>query len=203
MSKLSSVRSWLWIVIIAGLILLAFMLRTWMSQMVTHKETVQADVLLNSVEKVMKLIAVEGYFSEIYDYKDYYFSDFMPFRKKALVRVKAKVSMGYNLNRINIRSDQATHTIHIGPLPEVEILSIDHDLDYYDVTEGVFNYFTEEDFSKLSANAKELIRTKAQKSQLKAQAEAQSAEMLEMLDLLIHNSGWKLIIDGDHNPLRK
>ncbi len=203
MSKITALRSWLWFLVIAAMVILFFVMRSWISQIATHKETVQADVLLNSVEKVMKLTTVEGYFSEIYDYKDYYFSDFLPFRKKALIRVKGKVSMGYNLNRINIRSDQATRTIYIGPLPEVEILSIDHDLDYYDVTEGVFNYFTEQDFSKLTANAKELIRSKALKSQLKGQAEAQTGEMLQMLDLLISNSGWKLVVEGANSPFKK
>lgn len=203
MSKISALRSWLWLLIIAAAVILVFVMRSWFSQIAAHKESVQADVLLNSVEKVMKLTTVEGYFSEIYDYKDYYFSDFLPFRKKALIRVKGKVSMGYNLNRINIRSDQDTRTIYIGPLPELEILSIDHDLDYYDVTEGVFNYFTEQDFSKLSANAKELIRSKALKSQLRSEAEAQTGEMLEMLALLITNSGWKLEVEGANNPLKK
>lgn len=203
MSRLAAIRAWLWAIIIIVLLVLLYLMRTWISDTLTHKQTIQADVLLTSVEKVMKLIAVEGYFSEIYDYKDYYFSDFIPFRKKALIRVKGKVSMGYDLNRINIMADQATKTIHLGPFPEATILSIDHDLDYYDVSEGVFNYFTEEDFSKLSANAKELIRTKALQSQLKAQTEAQLADILQMLDLLITNAGWMLVVEGTKPVLKK
>ncbi len=98
-------------------------------------------VLLERIKQVAKLITVEGYFSEIYDYQDYYGYDLSIFRKKALIRVKAKVSVGYDLEKMKVTSDAATKTIHLSGIPPAEILSIEHDLDYYDVPtlEGILH----------------------------------------------------------------
>ena len=56
---------------------------TW--QEVQAKE--QSQVLLEKVKNVYKLVTVEGHFSEVYTYEDYWAYDFSPFRKKALIRV--------------------------------------------------------------------------------------------------------------------
>ncbi len=158
------------------------------------KSEISSAVLLERIEKVSKLITVEGHFSEIYDYKDYYFYDLSPFRKKALIRVKAKVSMGYDFQELEIVADEESRTISIGPIPEVEILSIDHDLDYYDISEGTFNTFKEADYTKISREAKEYIRHQASFSNLKNQAILQGNEMIKVIQLITEQSGWKLKI---------
>ena len=104
-----------------------------------------AQVLLERVQTVAKLITVEGYFSEVYDYKDYYAYNLSPFRKKALIRVKAKVSVGYDLSRVEFETRPDEKVIIVRNLPEPEILSIDHDLDYYDISQGMFNSFSAQD----------------------------------------------------------
>ncbi|MBP7184461.1 MAG: DUF4230 domain-containing protein, partial [Saprospiraceae bacterium] len=69
-----------------------------------HKDNVvkqeSADVLLEKIKYVSKLVTVEGYFSELYNYKDYWQYDWWPFQRKALIRVKAKVSAGYDLSQM-------------------------------------------------------------------------------------------------------
>ena len=81
---------------------------------------------------------MEGTFSEIYNYSEYqgYFTFFWD--KKILVRVRATVSAGYDLERLQMEADPIIKTIHISGLPKPEILSIDHTLDYYDISEGAF-----------------------------------------------------------------
>lgn len=152
----------------------------------------QSVVLKNRIETVAKLVTVEGYFSEVYDYKDYWGYDFSPFRKKALVRVKAKVSVGYDLEQMKIESFPAQKKIVISNLPDPQILSIDHDLDYYDLSQGTFNSFSAEDYNKINSTAKELIESQAQRSDLFLTAEAQSQEMLEMIRFMVEGSGWRL-----------
>ena len=121
-----------------ALILLAFGLGfylasgTWLPSF-KHYNDEQGAVLLERIEKVAKLVTVDGYFSEVYNYKDYYGYDWSIFRKKALIRVKAHVLAGYNLDQIKIDANSANHTITLSQLPKPEILSIDHDLDYYDL----------------------------------------------------------------------
>ena len=131
--------------IIIAIIFVAAVLGAWWIGLKTnmfqkHQEE-SATVMLNKIEKVVKLVAVEGNISEIYDYKDYYSFDIAPFRKKALVRVNAKVSAGYNFEKMEVIIDEEARIITIINFPDAEILSIDHDLDYYDISQGTFNRF--------------------------------------------------------------
>ncbi|MCP3929895.1 MAG: DUF4230 domain-containing protein [Bacteroidetes bacterium] len=157
-----------------------------------HETKVQEEsqVLLDKIDTVVKLITVEGYFSEIYDYKDYWGYDLSFFRKKALLRVKAKVSVGYDLSNVKIESRPDEKRILISNLPDPQILSIDHDIDYYDISEGTFNYFSAEDYTRLNHNAKSFIETKAKESDLFMAAEKQGVQLLDMVQFLVVNAGW-------------
>ena len=125
-----------------------------------------SQVLLERMKSVAKVIAVEGYFSEIYTHEDYYNFDLSPFRKKALLRVKAKVSVGYDLEGMKMEANDATKIISISNIPDPEILSIDHEIDYYDIQEGTFNSFTEQELTDLNRRAKKFIEEKAQSDEL-------------------------------------
>lgn len=154
----------------------------------------EAQVLLSRIEKVSKLVTVDGYFSEVYDYKDYYGYDWKIFRKKALIRVKAKVSVGYDLENISVEVDESSRTISIGGLPEPTILSIDHDLDYYDLSEGTFNSFSTADLTKLQDQAKSYIAVKAENSDLINQAEERGQEILQSIAWMVESHGWNLTV---------
>lgn len=161
-------------------------------------ETVEQNngvVLLERIKQVAKLVTVEGYFSEIYDYQDYYGYDLSFFRKKALIRVKAKVSVGYDLEKMKLTAIPETKTIRLSGIPPAEILSIEHDLDYYDVQEGLFNEFSPEDYNKLNTNAKEFIRKKALESDLVKTATTQRNVLFETMKFMAESTGWTLEMD--------
>ena len=151
-------------------------------------------MLLERVESVTKLISVEGHFSEIYDYKDHYYFDISPFQKKALLRVKAKVSVGYDLEKLKIETDITNKKLIISGLPDPQILSIDHEIDYYDLQNGVFNSFSNQELTQLNANAKDYIRKKADTSDLFLQAEKQAAEIMDMIQFMAESAGWTVEI---------
>ncbi len=159
-------------------------------------EKQEATVLLERIQEVAKLVTVEGYFSEIYDYQDYYGYDFGIFRKKALIRVKAKVSFGFDLDKMQIQTLPEQKTILISGIPDPELLSIDHDIDYYDIQEGIFNSFSTEDYNKLNANAKNFIKEKALESDLHTKALEQRHHLFEMMKLLVEGAGWRLEMEG-------
>ena len=165
----------------------------WGSQ--KTKKEVTATVLLERVDKVMKLVSVEGGFSEIYDYKHHYFADIWPFRKKALVRVNAKVFLGYDLEKAQIETDEEERIITINNLPWPEIMSIEHDLEYYNFENGLFNIISNKDITEMGFEAKEFIAEKAKESDLFTQAEEQCNELLDVLGLAMEASGWKLVIN--------
>ena len=158
------------------------------------KKIEQSTIVLEKIKQVTKLITVEGNISELYSYKDYYSYDFSPFRKKALIRVNAKVSAGYDFEKMQINVKPNLKLIEINNFPQPEILSIDHNLDYYDISEGVFNSFEPEDLNKLNKEAKSKIENSALNSDLLQRAKDQKDDLIQMLSLLIENSGYDLQI---------
>ena len=164
-----------------------------------HKTYQESQVLLEQVRQVCKLITVEGQFSEIYDYKDYWGYDIGLFRKKALVRVKAKVSVGYDLGQMQVTAHPEEKIIEVSAIPDPEILSIDHDLDYYDISEGTFNSFSKEDYNLINTAAKAKIREQAENSDLMLNAEKQADQILSMLELMVESAGWELRYKNSSN----
>lgn len=154
-----------------------------------------SEVVLDKIRSACKLITAEGYFSEVYSHKDYYHWDISLMRKKALIRVKAKVSVGYDLEKMEIKSDELTKTITISNIPGVDIIAIDHDLDYYDISEGAFNAFTADDYNKINDKAKAYIEEVALSSELIQAAERKSNEVFDLLHDVVSQAGWNLVID--------
>ncbi len=182
------------------LVLAAFLLGGWLSWRYLssqgNKPVEDSTVLLEKIQAVAKLSTVEGTFSEIYNYSEYqgYFTFFWD--KKVLVRVRATVSAGYDLEKLNIVADPATKTIRMSGLPKPQILSIDHTLDYYDISEGLFSSFSPEDYTRINQRAKDLIRDSALRSNLLAEADTQGAKMLDLMRFMIDGAGWKLVVAG-------
>ena len=187
-------------------ILLAFLAGGWLSWRYftpTQKPVEESTVLLEKIQAVAKLSTVEGTFSEIYNYSEYqgYFTFFWD--KKVLVRVRATVAAGYNLERLNIQADPATKTIYMSGLPRPEILSIDHTLDYYDISEGLFTSFSPEDYTRINQRAKDLIRDSALKSNLLSEASDQGAKMLDLVRFMVEGAGWKLQVAGSQEEIKE
>ena len=181
-------------------LLLTFLLGIWAAHWYFSKtettEKTSATVILEQVKEVAKLVTVEGQFAEIYDYEDFYGYDLPLFRKKALVRVQAKVLVGYDLEKMKITSEPEKKLIRISEVPPAELLAIEHDLDYYDIQEGIFNSFTADDYNKVNAAAKDFIRKKAQESELFDVAREQRGNLFEMMRFMVESAGWKLVIEN-------
>lgn len=163
--------------------------------------TESKSALMERIEKVFKLVAVEGHISEIYSYKDYYYYDISPFRKKALIRVNAKVSVGYDFENIAFKIDEQNKTITIDSIPQAQILSIDHDLEYYDLDEGSFNNFSGEELTKLNDSAKKYALEKAKESDLFDRAEEQKVDVLKMVQYMASTQGYTLEILSEEGVL--
>lgn len=165
-----------------------------------NRPTEDAAVLLEKIQAVTKLITVEGQFSEVYNYNEYqgYFSFFWD--KKVLVRAKATVSAGYDLGAMRLEAEPEQKVIRMSALPQPQILSIDHTLDYYDISEGLFVSFTPEDYNRINQRAKDLIRDQALKSDLLPAARDQAAKMLDLIRFMVESAGWRLVIE-DPSPV--
>ena len=186
---------------IAGLFILGFLAaRYWYQQPEKVKTETDATVLLEKIQTVSKLVTVEGYFTELYNYKDFYAYDWWIFRKKALLRVKARVSAGYDLSRLAFDARPDESLLIIRNIPDTpSIISVEHDLDYYDISEGTFNAFTEKDYNKINQEAKSFIVDKARQSDLLPRAAEQGIKILDMIRFMAESAGWRVEME-DFQP---
>jgi lipopolysaccharide export LptBFGC system permease protein LptF len=195
-----SLKQWLSIFIIIGLILLG--LWWWLKTSVfTPIRTENTTVMLEKMKTVTKLISVEGQFSELYDHKEEFEYDYFGlFSKKMILRVTATVSVGYDFEKMQMDIDSTNRSVTLRAMPKPSVLAIDHDLDYYDITEGTFNEFTPQEYNTISKKAKEKIATNPALTQLLAKAENQKTQYLSMMDIALKSAGWKLIVQEDFKP---
>lgn len=156
----------------------------------------ESQVLLEQVKAVTKLVTTEGYFSEIFsevDTKSYFG---FPSTKKVLIKVKAKVSAGFNLGNMKIEADHTTKTLRLSNIPAPEIISIEPEISYYDIANGVFNTFTNEDYTRLNKRAVEIVREQALKSDFMNNVNEQGKKNFDALRILAESMGWKFEIVG-------
>ncbi len=183
--------------------LLVFFITREVYRSAEAEEVITSTVLMEEMRTVLKLTTVEGEFSEIYTYRDAqaYFDwmkQFEPFQKKAILRVKAKVSVGYDLEGLDIRLDKTSRVVRLNGQLEPEILSIEHDIDYYDMDEGAFNSFTAADLTRMNADVKTMVRNSIPRTRLFQEAEEQKQAVLQVLRALVEGNGWRFD-DGTTN----
>jgi len=190
---MKALRAWIWIFIALAALAFAF----WMGQKIhlpQPKKEESSVVLLEKIRTVCKLVTAEGQFAEIYEYKESFPFDIPLFSKKALIRVRATVSVGYDLSKMNITVDEKTQTIHLSGIPAADILSVDHDLDYYDLSEGLFNKFSTEDYNQLNTRAKEFIVGQVKKSSLMEAADKKRDDMIQVMRYMAEQAGWNVVV---------
>lgn len=155
---------------------------------------VQSHVLLEKIKSVCKLIAVEGDFAEIYRYENTKerFLSLVSSKKKALIVINAKAQIGYDLKKLILSADTTSKKIILTSFPEPEILSIEPELDFYDIKNGMFNSFTPDDLTVLNQEAKQHIRDKIPESGLMQTARSEALEAILLIESIVETIGWKL-----------
>lgn len=184
--------------IILGLILGAILMY-WVFSLFRKKRNKeiteeQSIVILNKIRSVCKLVSVEGDFAEIYHYentKDSFMSLFRS-KKKALIVIKAKAHIGYDLNKLSLKAINDKKTIVLSHFPEPEVLSIEPDLQFYDIKNGIFNSFSPTDLTNLNQEAKEHIKQRIPESGLMQTAKNEALQAVLVVEKIVETIGWKL-----------
>ena len=184
------------ILLLVGIALLVFFITRAVYAPDKKNELVSSTVLLERVRPVLKLVTVEGDFNEVFSYSNAeasfdWLKYFSPFQKKAMIRLQARVSGGYDLEGMNLEVDEASHTIRLTGMGAPTILSMEHDVDYYDVDAGTFNPFTAQDLTKMEAKAKAMVRAKVPESGLFRKAADRKQDMVTIVRALVEGAGWK------------
>ena len=154
----------------------------------------QSTVLLEKIKSVCKLISVEGDFAEIYKYENTreHFLSLVSSKKKALIVINAKAHIGYDLKKIMMYADEDKKKIILTNFPKPEILSIEPQLEFYDIKNGLFNTFKPDDLTVLNQEAKEHIRGKIPESGLMDTAGREALEAVLLIEKIVETIGWKL-----------
>ncbi|WP_319503643.1 DUF4230 domain-containing protein [uncultured Draconibacterium sp.] len=161
----------------------------------------QSVILLDKIKQVCKLITVEGEFSELYTHRDekQLFFKLFQTEKRALLIVKAKVMIGFDLTKINIDINPHKKLVELSRFPEPEILSIDSDLEYYDIQKGIINKINEADLTNMNKRSKEFIREKVEESHLVQIAKDQANDTVALVQQLIESVGWHF--EAEHRKI--
>ncbi len=184
--------------VLLGLILGAILMY-WLYSLFTKKKKReltehQSTVILDKIKSVCKLVSVEGDFAEIYRYENIKdgFMSILSSKKKALVVINAKAQIGYDLKKIKLSADNERKRIILTEFPEPEILSIEPDIQFYDIKNGLFNSFSPDDLTQLNQNAKEHIREKIPESGLIESAKKEALQAVLLIENIVETIGWKL-----------
>jgi len=180
--------------LLIGAVLILVIVWIYRKQFVKHKVEEQSVVLLEKIRNVSKMITVEGDFSEIMHFEDVkdVFLSLVTSKKKAIVMANAKVLIGFDMKKIKIQSNPNNKKLILNYFPEPEILSIETDIQYYDVKDGLFNKFAASDLSELNKKVKQNIIEKIPDSDLLLSANAKALETINMIEQLVSTFGWQL-----------
>lgn len=193
--------------LLAGAVLMYWVYNFFTRKRSREITTHQSAVLLEKIRAVCKLISVEGDFAEIYRYENRrdHFMKLFSSKKKALIVINARAQIGYDFKKVQISSDPERKTIFLTHFPPPEILSIEPELEFYDIKNGLFNAFTPEDMTSLNKEAKTHIREKIPESGLMDSARQEALEAILLIEKIVETIGWKLNYDAlslEADPLK-
>lgn len=155
------------------------------------------NLIQQQILNVGKLVVTEGHFSEVITYKNQqkYLMDMVSFEKKALIVVNANVTVAYDLHQMKYDIDEKNKTITILNIPKEEI-TINPDIQFYDVEQSKLNPFTGDDYNKINKSVKANLAKKIEKSSLKTNAQNRLISELSKILILTNSMGWKLQYNG-------
>ncbi|MDN3724420.1 DUF4230 domain-containing protein [Aequorivita sp. SDUM287046] len=160
-----------------------------------NREILEANTALiqKELKNVGKLIVTEGSYAQVFSYSDSKNLMYGLFdaRKRALVVVNAKATIAYDLSKVEKIVDENTRTVTLTKIPEPE-LSINPNIQYYDVTQDYLNQFTASDYNKIKSRIEKSLRKKIEASELRTNAENRLISELQKIYILTNSMGWKL-----------
>ncbi|WP_117881322.1 DUF4230 domain-containing protein [Aureibaculum luteum] len=184
--------------VLIGILFLGIVVLLFSKRFFKNKSEEQSVVLLEKIRNVSKMITVEGDFSEIMHFEDVkgVLLNLVNSKKKAIVLANAKVLIGFDMKKIKLQSKPEKKKLILEHFPEPEILSIETDIQYYDVKHGYFNKFAAKDLSDLNKKVKINIENKIPESELLVSATSKALETVKIIEQMVSTFGWKLDYNG-------
>tara|TARA_B100000953_G_scaffold267692_1_gene236506 strand:+ start:5594 stop:6208 length:615 start_codon:yes stop_codon:yes gene_type:complete len=152
-----------------------------------------SQLIQEQIKNVGKLVVTEGNFSQVWSYKDSkkFYLDVFSARKKALIVVNAKVTVSYDLSKLETEIDKENKRVIIKSIPKEE-LNIYPDIQYYDVTQDYLNQFEASDYNTIQKKVTASIKKKVEASSIKSNAQNRLISELSKIYILTNSMGWTL-----------
>ncbi len=164
------------------------------------KEELEANTSLiqQQIQQVGKLIVTEGYYSQVFTYKNSQklFLNLISADKKALVVANTKATVEYDLRKLQTELDVENKTIRIISIPD-PVLQIYPEFEYYDVTQDYLNPFEGKDYNTIKSQITSQIRAKIEASDLRKDARERLMAELANLFVLTKTLGWTLTYEEE------
>ncbi|MCF6349436.1 MAG: DUF4230 domain-containing protein [Flavobacteriaceae bacterium] len=159
-------------------------------------------ILLEKIRNVSKLITVEGDFNEVMHFSDVKNSllNMISSKKKAIVLANARVFIGFDMRKIVFESNPEKRLIKVTFFPEPEVLSMETDVEFYDVQNGLFNKFDAEELTELNKKIKQNIAEKIPDSPLLQSAQTKALEAINIMEQMVGTFGWRLEYNKNAEP---
>ena len=153
-----------------------------------------SQIIQERLQNVSKLIVTEGYFSDIITYKDAksLYLDLLSAEKKAVVLVKAKATIAYDLKQLVFEINEIDKTIVISNIPKPE-LQVSPNLTYYDVEQDYLNPFEANDYNKISVLVNQRLQKQIASSSFKSNAQNRLLSELHTLFSNTPLNGWAIV----------
>lgn len=120
------------------------------------KESVDSIVILEKIKSVSKLVTVEGQYANLYQFEDYRWMNCWPFRKSISIRVRLKALAGVNLEKMKITPDEERKVFVIDSIPDIELISLDPQIEYFNMDESLFNHYGSVELNRINQTIREM-----------------------------------------------
>lgn len=176
------------------LLLLVFVLGWWGKARMDKapKTEIEAEVALGMLQNVLKLATVEQELSEVLTRRQFRSYDWDVFSGKMIYKLHGKVAAGYDLEGMDIRIDSLEKKVTISGMNAPELLYVDADIQFYDITEGLFFEFEEDDYNQIMRIGKQELIKAAKDNGILERAVKKGSEALNHLKEVLRAVGWEL-----------
>lgn len=154
------------------------------------------EVLIKKIEKVRKLVTIEGSIDITNEYKDEGWGFGAATDKSIQVKTSATVLVGFDLKALAIRPDSTTKTLYVSNLPQAQILAVEQEFKFSNLKEGFFRSFSAQDFTEIQDINRSRILEEAKKGGFVQQAQQEGYEILQVMRLITEQAGWKMVLEN-------
>lgn len=153
-------------------------------------------VLTNQISKMNKMVVIEQDFSNMQKTKitsKLLGLDVLPSAEKEIVIfTKAKAQVSYDLHKMKIEVDSTNKKLIIKDLPNADI-KIFTDAEISSLDDSFFDRFTQEDFKRITNNAKKNAEKKVDQNKLRNEGRKQLMQNLNDIFVLANALNYKIV----------